>query len=87
MAVVDLGNGARIRTEEHLIIRRAGTVAGVTGPGGIYCVTCRMSPVNRHQLARAIGVSEYALGKFINRLPIRDDVAAKIRRAVARVEG
>lgn len=76
-----------IDPKRSIVLERRGTGSdGVTRTSGfITCGTCGQSPMNRQQLAQAIGVSPNALGKFLNREPVRADVAASIRASVARV--
>lgn len=75
------GKGAK--TETYVVARRKG--AGTT-TGYLYCVSCGYSTVSKGDFARYAGVTLHYLNRFLNREPIREDIAAKIRSKLLRVE-
>lgn len=50
------------------------------------CVTCGGYAVSNDQLAYIVGVGVGSIRKWFNRLPVRADIADKIRAAFLRVE-
>lgn len=76
-----------IDPKRSIVLERKGTGSDgvIRTTGFITCGTCGGSPMNRNQLAQAIGVPVNALSRFLNREPVRADVAASIRASVARV--
>lgn len=73
--------------DKFVVISRKGERDGVIHTSGaIVCDTCRGFAMSQHDLAREIGVSPAHLSAFLNRRPLRADVADKIRHSVLRVE-
>jgi hypothetical protein len=62
-----------------------------TGPhsrgGYLYCDGCGASTVTLADFCRAIGVNGYQLRKYLDRQPMRQDIADKIRANLFREEG
>lgn len=75
---------------KYIVARRAGRTRddGVdVKTGYLYCHACGAASVSKADFATMAGVSLYHLTRWLNRLPIREDVAARIRDHIYAVDG
>lgn len=91
MATGNPNANAKFLKAHGVILRKtAGGAALVEGQtyrlsGWIACDTCGNGVVSREELARIAGVSPASVSKYLNREPLRPDVAERIKATVKEV--
>lgn len=80
-------HGQGNHTELYVVAVRINRQPDEAGPNGyIYCDGCGGSSMSRTDFADIVGITPNHLQRWLNRRPIRDDIAAAIKRKLLRVE-
>jgi hypothetical protein len=83
-----IANGPTAKDLKELgVASRRGEIHGTFHTSGyVQCASCGGTLGSYERIAKAIGVGSSSLSAWLNRRPVRPDIAAKIRSAFHRVE-
>jgi len=80
-AILPPAYGLKDQTQKYVIAVRSGRRGQdrIVATGNLHCVSCGATSISMADFARYAGVSARDVSNFLNRRPVREDVAARIR--------